>query len=95
MHTNFIIATKNKFIFLLRKGVYPCEYMDGWEKFMETLLLEKEGFYNHLNMEDIAGADYAHTKRVCKDFELLRIRDLGEYYDLYVQNDTLLLADVF
>ena len=43
-------------------------------------------------MEDIADADYAHAKRVYKDFE---IKNLGEYHDLYVQGDTLLLADVF
>ena len=43
-------------------------------------------------MEDITDADYAHTKRVYKDFE---IKYLGEYHVLYVQNDTLLLADVF
>ena len=43
-------------------------------------------------MEDITKADYAHAQRVCKDFE---IKHLGEYHDLYVQKDTLLLADVF
>ena len=43
-------------------------------------------------MGDITDADYAHAKRVCKDFE---IKDLGEYDDLYVQSNTLLLADVF
>ena len=43
-------------------------------------------------MEDIIDADYAHVKRVCKDFE---IKNLGEYYDLNIQSDTLLLADVF
>ena len=43
-------------------------------------------------MEDITDADYAHTKEVCRDFE---IKSLGEYYDLYVQSDTLLLADEF
>ena len=82
----------NKFILLLWKGVYPYEYMDDWEKFNETSLPEKEDFYSHLNMEDITDADYAHTKRVCKDFE---IKNLGEYHDLYVQSNTLLLADVF
>ena len=40
-------------------------------------------------MEDITDADYAHAKRVCKDFE---IKNLGEYHDLYVQGNTLLLA---
>ena len=43
-------------------------------------------------MQDIADADFAHAKRVCKDF---KIKHLGEYHDLYVQGDTLLLADVF
>ena len=43
-------------------------------------------------MEDITDADYVHTKRVYKDFE---IKNLGEYHDLYVQSDTLLLDDVF
>ena len=77
---------------MLRKGVYPYEYMDDWEKFNETSLPEKEDFYSHLNMEDITDTDYAHAKRVCKDFE---IKNSGEYHDLYVQSDTLLLADVF
>ena len=82
----------NKFILSLQKGVYPYEYMDVWEKFDETSLPEKEDFYSHLSMEDITDADYAHAKRVCKDFE---IKSLGEYHDLYVPSNTLLLADVF
>ena len=61
---------QNKFILLLRKVVYPYEYMDDWENFNETYLLEKEGFYSHLNMEDITDADYAHTKRICKNYEI-------------------------
>ena len=55
-------------------------------------LPEKEDFYSHLNMEDITDGDYAHAKSVCKDFE---IKNLGQYYDLFVQSNTLLLADVF
>ena len=66
--------------------------MDDWKKFNEKLLSEKEDFYSHLNMEDITDTDYAHAKKVCKDFE---IKHLGEYHDLYVQRNTLLLADVF
>ena len=54
--------------------------------------LEKEDFYSHLNMEDITDADYAHAKRFCKNFG---IKYLGEYHDLHVQSDTLLLPDVF
>ena len=60
--------------------------------FSEMSLPEKEDFYSHLDMEDVTDADYAHTKRVCKDF---KIKNSGEYHDLYVQNDTLLLANIF
>ena len=77
---------------MLRKGVYPYEYMNDWKKLNETLLPETEGFYSHLNMEDITDADNAHAKRVCKDFE---IKHLGEYHDLFVQSDTFLLPNVF
>ena len=56
----------NKFILLLRKGVYPYEYMDDWEKFKETTLLKNEEFYSNLNMEDIADADYMHEKEFVK-----------------------------
>ena len=55
---------------LLRKSVYPYEYMDDWEKFIETTLLKKEKFYSNLNMEEITDADYKHGKRVCKDFKI-------------------------
>ena len=82
----------NKFILSFRKGVCSYEYMDDWEKFNETWLPETEEFCSHLNMEHITDADYTHIERVCKDFE---IKNLEEYHDLYVQNDTWLLADVF
>ena len=76
----------------MQKDVYPYEYINDWEKFNKASLPEKEDFYSHSNMEDITDADYAHAKRVCKDF---KIKNLGEYYDLYVQSDTFLLAHVF
>ena len=80
-----------KFILLFQKGVYPYEYKDDWKNFNETSLPEKD-FYSHINMENIIDADYAHAKRVCKYFEM---KNLGEYYDLCVQRNRLLLADVF
>ena len=58
--------------------------MDDWEKFNETSLPEKEDFHSHLNLEDITYADYAHAKRVRKDFE---IKSLEEYHDFYIQSD--------
>ena len=74
---------------MFRKGVYP---LDDWEKFNEMLLPEKEDSYSPSNMEDITDSDYTHPQRVSKDFE---IKNLEENHDLYVQNYTLLLADVF
>ena len=56
----------NKFILLLRKGVYPHEYMDSWERFNETSLPSKEDFYSNLNMEDIDEIDYRHGNNVLK-----------------------------
>ena len=79
----------NKFVLLLRKGVYPYEYMDSWERFDETSLPDKEAFYSKLNLEDITDEDYEHAQKV------FGIKNLAEYHDLYVQSDTLLLADVF
>ena len=77
---------------MLRKGVYPYEYMDNWERFNETLLPSKESFYSNLNKEDIDDIDYRHGNNVFNKFKL---NNLGDYHDLYVQSDTLLLADVF
>ena len=77
---------------LLRKGVYPYEYMDDWDKFNEEKLPNKSDFYSSLNMEDISEIDYRHATKV---FNKFNIKNLGEYHDLYVQSDTLLLADVF
>ena len=82
----------NKFVLLLRKGVYPYEYMDSWERFNETSLPPKKAFYRELTVEDITDKDYNHAQKVWRVF---RIKNIGEYHDLYVFCDTLLLADVF
>ena len=83
---------RNEFVLLLRKGVYPYEYMDTCEKFSEISLPSKEDFYSNLNMEDISDIDYRHANIAFKRYKL---ENLGDYHDLYVQSDTLLLADVF
>ena len=77
---------------MLRKGVYPYEYMDSWERFNETSLPSKKEFYSNLNIEDIDEIDYRHGNNVFKSF---KSENLGDYHDLYVKSDTLLLADVF
>ena len=90
VYINFEMVISIIFL-LLRKGIYPYEYMDSWERFNETSLPPKESFYSELNLEDISNKDYLHAQKVWDTFE---IRHLGEYHDLYVQTDTLLLADV-
>ena len=82
----------NKFPLLLRKGVYPYEYMDSWKRFKEESLSDKESFYSELNNEHITDEAYEHAQKVCDTF---KIKNLGEYHDLYVQSDTTLLADGF
>ena len=73
---------------LLRKCVYPYEYMDSWK----TSLPDKKAFCSELNLKDITNEDYTHAQKV---FEKLKIKNPGKYHNLYVQSDTLLLADVF
>ena len=74
------------------KGVYPYEYVDSWGKFEETELPPKEAFYSKLNMKGISDKDYEHAQNVWISMEK---RTLGEYHDVYLKTDVLLLADVF
>ena len=65
----------------------------GWlRKIQWNIITWKKDFYSHWNMKDISDADYAHWKRVWKEFEIKKLR---EYHDLYVQRNALFLADVF
>ena len=66
--------------------------MNSWEKFDEASLPPKKVFYSKLNLKDITDKDYAHGQRVWEEF---KIKYRGEYHDLYVQSETLLLEDVF
>ena len=77
---------------LYKKGIYPYEYMDSFEKFNETSLPKKEDFYSKLNDENITEDEYAHAKTV---WETFKCKTLGDYHDLYVKTDVALLADVF
>ena len=69
----------NKFAMFLRKGVYPYEYMESWEKFNETSLPHKEDFNCELTLEDISDKDYEHTQKVFKKY----CTDMGDYHDFY------------
>ena len=80
------------FELLTRKGVYPYAYMDSFERFKETRLPSKEAFFNDLTKKDISEEDFEFAEEIWKTFKL---KNLGELHDLYMETDTLLLADVF
>ena len=66
--------------------------MDSWEKFDENILPPKEAFYSNLNLEDISDEDYTHAQKVWDVFE---INNIGDYHDLYVQSERLLVEDLY
>ena len=66
--------------------------MESWEKFDETTLPPKEVFHSNLNLEDVSDEDNAHAQEV---WDVFKIKNLGEYHNLYAQTDALLLAGVF
>src|SRR5437868_6150443 len=82
---------EDQFRLLLRKGVYPYEYMNSFERFQEQQLPPKESFYSALSGAGIEDEDYHHAERVWAAFEM---NTLWDYHDLYVQSDVSLLADV-
>ena len=75
-----------------KKGIYPYDYVNCEDKFNETKLPSKESFYNRLKGEDVTTEEYLHAKEVWKAFEC---KNFGEYHDIYLKTDVLLLADVF
>ena len=77
---------------LIRKGIYPYEYMDSWDKFNKTKLPRKEKFYSNLYMSGVGDIEYDHARNVWRKFG---IRNMGEYHDQYLKTDTILLANVF
>ena len=81
-----------KYELMTKKGIYPYDYMNGFEKFSERQLPPKKDFYSKLNDCGITDKEYKHAERIWKEFE---IKNLGEYPDLYLKSDVLLLTDVF
>ena len=77
---------------LVKKGIYPYEYMSEWNKFKETKLSSKKAFYSKLNRSGVSSENYEHACKVWKEFG---IKNLGEYHDLYLKMDVILLANVF
>ena len=81
----------DEFDLMVKKEVYPYDYIDSFEKFKEQLP-SKEDFYSILNDKHIEDKDYQHAQNVWNTFN---IKNMGEYHDLYLASDILLLADVF
>ena len=77
---------------LTRKGVYPYEYVNSWDRFNKTQLPPIDAFYSNLNMSLISEGDYQHAQRVWEEFG---IHNLGDYHDLYLRTDVVLLANVY
>ena len=91
---NYQLSNENidEFILLLKKGVYPYEYMDDWNKLNETEIPSIENHYSNLTLKHISKEDDKHAQKVKNTSN---IKSLGEYHDLYVQSDTAQLADTF
>ena len=74
-----------------RKGVYPYEYMDDFEKFKKQSLPKKTSFFSRLKQEKVSDEDFEHAQKVWKECKL---KNMGDFHDLYLKTDVLLLADV-
>ena len=81
-----------QFNLMKRKGIYPYDYMDSFSKFNDTELPDIEEFYDLLKDTNISENDYKHANNVWNTFNL---QNMGEYHDLYLKADILLLVDAF
>ena len=89
---NPYVKTTKDLDLLTDKGVYPYDYFDSFDKFRERQLPPKEAFYSRLTETDIDEEEY---ERAVEIWEHFGIRTLGQYHDLYLRTDVLLLTDIF
>ena len=84
--------TGEQFNLMKQKGTYPYDYMDSFQKFNDTQLPIKKDFFSILYNQHITHEQYDHAQTVWNTFNL---KTMGDYHDLYLKSDTLLLADIF
>ncbi|XP_064467558.1 uncharacterized protein LOC135378445 [Ornithodoros turicata] len=85
-------AEEDYFRLVVRKGVFCYNYVTSFERYDEPCLPSRDQFFNQLNGSEVSEEDYRHAQNV---FEKFQLKSLGEYSDLYLLTDALLLADVF
>ncbi|XP_052741550.1 uncharacterized protein LOC112046691 isoform X1 [Bicyclus anynana] len=83
---------ENDFFFLKRKGVYPYDYMTSFDSLKLTSLPTQKHFFSTLTNSAVSDDDYKHATDVWHHF---KCRNMGDYSDLYLKTDVLLLTDVF
>jgi len=92
MQCEFSKLSTENFNLLIRKDIFSYEYIDCFEKLEDTCLPPRESFYSSLTGDTVSEDNYAHAVNVWQRFS---IRTLGEYSDLHLKTDVLLLADIF
>ena len=91
-HTSNHFKNDEQFLKVIKKGVYPYEYIDGPDKFEETKLPPINKFYSSLHLNTVDEKSYKHALEI---WNIFNMKNLGEYHDLYLKTDVLLLSDVF
>ncbi|XP_050500866.1 uncharacterized protein LOC126880841 [Diabrotica virgifera virgifera] len=88
----FSSLPEEQFNLLTKKGIMPYDYIDSFDRFIETCLPSIESFYNNLEDKPCPRRHYRRAQEVWSSFNC---STLGDYVDLYMKTDILLLADVF
>ena len=84
--------SEEQYELLVRKEIYPYEYMLSWDKFAESQLPPKKVFYSNLNISNVSKDDYEHAQRVWSAFSICNLR---KHHNLYLKADIILLVNVF